>query len=256
MKLIFPNGEHGAVLLSPGRSLVGSSPEALIRVPGERVLPNHCELELSGDRVVLRFAAGAAEVTVNGQQAEEGQQLAAGDALQIGGVLVRLVAVERSSGAPAPRPAPVDDAGATRVRQALPKYLLRGVSGAAFGKAYAVTGAQVIGRHHECDIAIASEEISRRHAQVKPTAEGVLVEDLGSSNGTFINGQRVQSGLLKSGDELRLDAIRFMLVVPGQEIQKPTPAASEPARGGRTGLVFGMVTVVIAIAVAAAFLLR
>jgi pSer/pThr/pTyr-binding forkhead associated (FHA) protein len=255
MKLIFPNGEHGAVLLSPGRSLVGSAPEALIRVPGERVLPNHCELELNGDRVVLRFAAGSAEVTVNGQPAEEGQTLAPGDALQIGGVLARLVAVERSSGLPSPRPAPVDDAGATRVRQALPKYLLRGVSGAAFGKAYAVTGTQVIGRHHECDISIPSEEISRRHAQVKPSAEGVLVEDLGSSNGTFINGQRVQSGLLKNGDELRLDAIRFMLVVPGQEIPKAA-AGPQHVRSGRTGLVFGAVTVLIALAVAAAFLLR
>ena len=123
--------------------------------------------------------------------------------------------------------------------------------------AFLQTAADFIGRHHECDISIPSEEISRRHAQVKPTTDGVLVEDLGSSNGTFINGQRVQTGLLKNGDELRLDAIRFMLVVPGQEIQKATaPAPVESTGGGRTGLIFVAVTVVVAAAVAAAFLLR
>ena len=105
--------------------------------------------------------------------------------------------------------------GATRVRIAVPRFVLRGVSGAAFGKVFPVMTQQVIGRQSDCDIAIPSEEISRRHAQVKPTPVGLMVEDLGSSNGTYINGQRVQQGLLKPGEELRLDNIRFLLVAPG-----------------------------------------
>lgn len=257
MKLIFPNGEHDAVLLSPGSNRIGSAPDAFVRLSVEGIPAELCTLELDGARVDLAAVSGA--VTVNGQAGEAGHTLRPGDALGFGPVQARLVAVERVSSSPAPRAAQVDDAGATRVRVALPKYLLRGVSGAAFGKTYAVASPQVIGRHHECDISIPSEEISRRHAQVKPTAEGVMVEDLGSSNGTYINGQRVQSGLLKNGDELRLDAIRFMLVVPGQEIQKAAaPAAVEKSAGGgsRTGLIFVAVTVVIAAAVAVAFLLK
>jgi hypothetical protein len=256
MKLIFPNGEHGAVLLGPGRSRVGSAPEALIRLAAEGVLPEHCELELAGDRLSLHYAAGNAQLTVNGQPAEIGQQLRAGDSLSFGPVGARIVAVERVSSAPAPRAAKVDDSGATRVRAALPRFLLRGVSGAAFGKNFAIAAPQVIGRHHECDISIPSEEISRRHAQVKPTPDGLLVEDLGSSNGTFINGQRVQSGLLKNGDELRLDAIRFMLVVPGQEMPKQATSPETPAKSGRTGIAFAIITVVILAAIAVAFLAR
>src|SRR5690606_26580355 len=163
------------------------------------------------------------EVTVNGQVAEEGQSLRAGDQLSFGSVQARLVAVERvgtASTAPAGRSAPVDDAGATRVRAALPRYVLRGVSGAAFGKTFPITGSLVIGRQQDCDIAVPSEEISRRHAQVKPTSDGLAVEDLGSSNGTFINGNRVQQGVMKPGHELRLDVIRFLLVAPGQEMPK------------------------------------
>ncbi len=258
MKLIFPNGEHGAVLLSPGSNRIGSAPDAFVRLVVDGIPAELCALELDGERVSLVAAAGTNGLSVNGQPIEAGQTLRPGDSLAFGNVQARLVAVERVSSTPASRPGQVDDSGATRVRAALPKYLLRGVSGAAFGKTYAVASAQVIGRHHECDISIPSEEISRRHAQVKPTTDGILVEDLGSSNGTFINGQRVQTGLLKNGDELRLDAIRFMLVVPGQEIQnaKVAQAPAERSGGSRTGLIFVAVTVVVAAAVAAAFLLK
>lgn len=257
MKLIFPKGEHGAVLLSPGSNTVGSAPDAFLRLAVDGMPTELCALELEGERLYLVAVPGADGLSVNGQPADARHSLRAGDLVGFGPVQARLVAVERVSSAPAARAPQVDDAGATRVRAALPKYLLRGVSGAAFGKTYAVVSPQVIGRHHECDISIPSEEISRRHAQVRPTADGLLVEDLGSSNGTFINGQRMQSGLLKNGDELRLDAIRFMLVVPGQEIHKVSaPAAVEAKGGSRTGLIFVAVTVVVAAAVAAAFLLR
>jgi hypothetical protein len=142
------------------------------------------------------------------------------------------------------------DTGATRVRAAPPKFVLRGVSGTSFGKMYGVTGPMTIGRSAECDISIPVDEISRRHALVKPNAQGLLVEDLGSSNGTFINNKRVQTGQLLPGDELRLDQVRLILVAPGMEIQKAaqkpaTPAAAAPAAAGVPGWVKGVAAVVI-----------
>lgn len=125
------------------------------------------------------------------------------------------------------RAAAADDAGATRIRMAVPRFVLRGVSGAAFGKTYPVAAMQTIGRQSDCDIEIASEEISRRHAQVKPVPEGLHVEDLGSANGTFINGKRIQQGVLKPGEELRLDNIRFLLIAPAAGV----PSVSRLAKG-------------------------
>jgi len=65
------------------------------------------------------------------------------------------------------------------------------------------------------------------------------VEDLGSSNGTYINNKRVQHGFLNPGDELRLDAVRFILVAPGMEMNAPTaqvkampPVKSSSGGGG------------------------
>jgi hypothetical protein len=150
---------------------------------------------------------------------------------------------------------PDDDSGATRVRQAIPKYVLRGVSGALFSKVFPVTGPVVMGRAAECDISVPADEISRRHALVKPTPEGLAVEDLGSSNGTFINGKRVQHGFLNPGDELRLDAVRFILVAPGMEmataqVPKMAPVTASKAPGGSPNLMkWAMLMLVAAVVI-------
>lgn len=245
MKLVFPHGEHGQVLLSPGVNRIGSSAEAAIMLQLPGILPQHCELHVTATGANLQVQAGGGDVKVNGKPVTDLMALRNGDQITIGTVSAKFIAIEAvrsapaaESGSAAPAPQPHysldDDSGATRVRMAIPKYMLRGVSGQVFGKVFPVTGPLVIGRAAECDISVAADEISRRHALVKPTPEGVAVEDLGSSNGTFINGKRVQNGFLNSGDELRLDAVRFIMVAPGQDMAASAPAkpASAVAAGG------------------------
>jgi len=85
-----------------------------------------------------------------------------------------------------------------------------------------------VGRAAECDISIPTDEVSRQHAKLQVMPDGIAVEDMGSANGTFINDKRVHTGLLKPGEELRLDTVRFMLVAPHLEMQQVAKAA-EPA---------------------------
>jgi predicted component of type VI protein secretion system len=63
----------------------------------------------------------------------------------------------------------------------------------------------IVGRDPVCDLAIDDVEVSRRHARLLAQGGGYTVEDLGSTNGTFVNGERI-SGIvaLKPGDSLRL----------------------------------------------------
>ena len=69
----------------------------------------------------------------------------------------------------------------------------------------------VVGRHRRCDIRIASPRVSRRHCWLALDRDGVLVRDLGSTNGTRINGQRVKEGVLRPGDELAIAHCRYQL---------------------------------------------
>lgn len=258
MKLLFPNGEHAPVELDSGRALLGSAADAgiVLMVPG--IAPHHAEIEFTGATAKLTVLHPENAVTVNGKAATGSIELKPGDLVTFAGVRARAVAVEKAGSSPPPRPreVEVDDDGRTKVRMALPKYVLRGVSGVTFGKIFPLQSSVVIGRQSECEIAIPSEEVSRRHAELRVTVDGVMVEDLGSSNGTYINDRRITRQLMKAGDELRLDTIRFLLLAPGQEMghagaRTDAPAAAAPASaklaraGSRTGLMWAVVAVAV-----------
>jgi pSer/pThr/pTyr-binding forkhead associated (FHA) protein len=67
----------------------------------------------------------------------------------------------------------------------------------------------VVGRDRQCDLVIDSPLISREHARLLFTPEGMRLQDLGSTNGTFVNGQRiVGDALLHPGD--RVSFVNFV----------------------------------------------
>ena len=77
----------------------------------------------------------------------------------------------------------------------------------------------LVGRAASSDIPIFDPTISRRHAQLCSTSAGVEVSDLGSSNGTFVNGARVDSATVVVGDELTFGKVPFRVIV--QEAAPP-----------------------------------
>ncbi|HET8649467.1 MAG TPA: adenylate/guanylate cyclase domain-containing protein [Gemmatimonadales bacterium] len=85
----------------------------------------------------------------------------------------------------------------------------------------------VVGRGATSDLAVYDPTISRRHAELTVTPDGVMVRDLDSSNGTCINGSRVSSGRLSAGDSITFGKILFQLQaihpVPEQRLHAPTP---------------------------------
>ena len=87
----------------------------------------------------------------------------------------------------------------------------------------------IIGRDPNVDISIPSPAVSRHHARLTREGEGYFLEDLGSSNGTFLNGERLlERRLLKAGDQIRFgQAINLTYKAP-TDIQQ-TVASSAPA---------------------------
>jgi pSer/pThr/pTyr-binding forkhead associated (FHA) protein len=73
----------------------------------------------------------------------------------------------------------------------------------------------VIGRHPGCDVRLDSLRVSRYHCCLTGDAGGVMVRDLGSTNGVRINGQRVTSGRLKPGDTLAIGHEEFRVEPDG-----------------------------------------
>jgi predicted component of type VI protein secretion system len=73
----------------------------------------------------------------------------------------------------------------------------------------------VIGRREDCDLRIPLGDVSRKHCRLILDGENIKVEDLGSSNGTYRNGERVQQTELTAGDTLQIGPVVFVLQVDG-----------------------------------------
>jgi pSer/pThr/pTyr-binding forkhead associated (FHA) protein len=68
---------------------------------------------------------------------------------------------------------------------------------------------KTVGRAPRADFVVDAPLVSRLHCRLTLQDDGVLVEDLESTNGTFVNGRRVRKGLLASGDMLRVGRMEF-----------------------------------------------
>lgn len=78
------------------------------------------------------------------------------------------------------------------------------------GMAIPVTGPVVIGRSPGADIVIGDDFVSGRHARVLPDGEGLILEDLESTNGTVLNGQRItRPQPLRPGDDIVVGDVRL-----------------------------------------------
>ncbi|GAB3352828.1 FHA domain-containing protein [Lysobacter tyrosinilyticus] len=113
-----------------------------------------------------------------------------------------------------------------------PEYVLRGVTGAVFGRSYHLLAPTMVGRAPECDIVLDNRGISRQHAKLRPLDYGIEVEDLKSTNGSFLNGQRITLAVARVGDEIAFDELRFRI---GALPRSATDGAGQASRRNATG---------------------
>jgi hypothetical protein len=98
--------------------------------------------------------------------------------------------------------------------------------GAGAGSVHPVEGEVILGRERaSADLVIPDPGVSRRHARVHPHNGGMIVEDLGSSNGTFVNGHRI-SQPVEIGPE---DELQVGDSVLGVEVGGTAPTAIQPS---------------------------
>jgi S1-C subfamily serine protease len=112
---------------------------------------------------------------------------------------------------------------------------LQFASGSQQGRAADVAGDRfLVGRGSDCELTLADGEASRRHALLRPQADGsVVLEDLGSTNGTFVNGRRINGPVtLRGGERVRIGdtELNFLDGVAAQT-QQPSPATAPPPPG-------------------------
>jgi pSer/pThr/pTyr-binding forkhead associated (FHA) protein len=96
-------------------------------------------------------------------------------------------------------------------------------------------GGLTLGRAKDCHVSIADTRLSRRHTELRCEGRRVIIADLGSINGTFVNGARIQQPQeLQHGDRVHVGPLEFryeILTPPEPEIpERPTIVMEEPSR--------------------------
>lgn len=106
-------------------------------------------------------------------------------------------------------------------------WALRVLNGASAGKIFNLkSGKNLLGRSPHCDIHIPSNGISKEHCEVHVYPDKIVIADLKSSNGTFLNGVRIQSATMRLGDKMGTHDVIFDIV----PAQSPAVRSMQPAQ--------------------------
>lgn len=100
------------------------------------------------------------------------------------------------------------------------------------GKSYEIEGTMVVGRSMEVDLTLPSTHLSRQHATLECKGDRLFVKDMGSANGTYVNGERVQTTEVKSGDQIRFDTFSFRIEGPAASDATVERKIADPSAGG------------------------
>jgi pSer/pThr/pTyr-binding forkhead associated (FHA) protein len=124
--------------------------------------------------------------------------------------LVELQIIDPTKAPPEPPPQPVK----RDLPKAAPLWQVKAMTGVISGRMFPIEGTNVVGRDPHCDIVVGGAHVSRRHAEFSIRSGVLWVKDLGSSNGSFVNGKRHDEVALQNGDEVKFDAMIFKVVGP------------------------------------------
>ena len=181
LTLSFELGEQEAVL--------GREPSLAVALPVEGVSRRHARIKWDGKSHWIEDLRSTNGTFVNGKAVVR-ERLNHLDVITLGRE-VDLVLLSRAAEAPArkalaiTRAALVRDGGDAAVYEIAP-------------------GEITLGRSPSCNVVVESERVSKVHARIERTRDQLLLEDLASVNGTFVNGARVKAVFLNAGDVIAL----------------------------------------------------
>jgi hypothetical protein len=104
-------------------------------------------------------------------------------------------------------------------------WKIQAITGELTGQEISIDRDMLVGRHQSADIVLQAGEISRKHAAFLLKDQALWLQDLNSSNGTFVNDVRIEhETLLKEGDIIQFAGLKFSVLAPAKDI---APALAE-----------------------------
>lgn len=230
LKIRFKDNKYNAVWLVEPKITIGRSATNALVIDDPVAGDVHVEVLVDNENLTLRNLLPASPVMVNNVKVTDDCELRPEDQITIGAVELIVIDPKRESKALAEETGNVTELRPTKSTG----WSLKANHAALGNRVFPIKELTVIGRANDCDISLAAAHLSRRHAQLQVIDGMLFVKDLGSANGTFLNGQAVTEARVKRGDELRFDALSFGVLGPADDLAKtsvrkvPTKAEAKP----------------------------
>lgn len=107
-------------------------------------------------------------------------------------------------------------------------WKIQAITGDLTGQEISIDRDMLVGRHQDADVVLQAAEISRKHAAFLLKEQALWVQDLNSSNGTFVNDLRVDAEkLLKDGDIVQFASLKFSVLAPAKPVETAVPVEAE-----------------------------
>ncbi len=208
LKLQFKDGRADPVPLVPPGKTIGRGAINDVVIDEKGVAGFHADLKVEGDTVTLSDVDTKTGTQLNGDLLSGPTTIRAGDVIMIMGVELEVVEDEASNHAKT-----LVLSGNALMAGTQGWYLIAD-SGPEKGQHIPVAERTEIGRALDCDISILEPALSRKHAEIWPDGDDLMLRDLGSANGTHVNGEKIDEVKLKDKDVLQFHKIRFIVKAP------------------------------------------
>lgn len=118
-------------------------------------------------------------------------------------------------------------------------FALRFISGKYQGGEFPLPaeGEIVVGRSSELDMVLVEDMVSRRHAKMTVSGDEIFIQDLGSTNGTFVNGEKVKRARLQEGDRILIGTSIIKLIASEESGGQRAPRLADMSQQKRTSQV-------------------
>jgi pSer/pThr/pTyr-binding forkhead associated (FHA) protein len=209
LKIQFKDGRAEPIpLIEPGKT-VGKGSANDIVIDEDGVNGFHADLKVEGSQVTITDINSATGTLVNGEKITAPMPLGAGDTIVIQGVELLVVDEDESGGGKT-----LVLSGTALMQLGTGSWSLVADSGPEKGQVIPIMDRVEIGRALECDISILEPALSRKHAELELLGDDLLLRDLGSVNGTYVNAEKIDEVKLKDGDRMQFGKIHFIVSAP------------------------------------------
>lgn len=229
LKIRFKNNKYNAVWLVEPKVTIGRLITNDLVVDDEEVADSHIEVLVEHEQLTLKNLVPEKPVKVNAEEVSSICTLRPDDVITLGALELQVIDPKRE-----PKETIIETNNVTHLRtSAQPKvtgWALKANHAALANRVFPIKEITVVGRATECDISLAAAHLSRRHAQLQVLDGLLYVKDLGSANGTFVNGRQITEARVKRGDELRFDTLSFGVIGPTTDDLAKTTVRSHASK--------------------------